>query len=228
MKVYKYRSNYDRDIKLLSRSKIYTPCKNQLNDPFEGLIRPKIFEDYEVLRPYLLPSEYERKINLVRKLIVQIGYTGIYSLSKSWKNELLWVHYANSHRGFCIEYELDDLILDKSKTVIFPKILEIEYNKEPPQYTLEGMDDITEKQLLQKLLGTKSLSWKYEKEIRIIFKENGEQEINRMAIKSIIFGANATEKDINNTLRNIPYKIKYFKICLKDKYELFKNKIKIC
>jgi hypothetical protein len=227
MKVYKYRSDYVRDIKFLSRLRIYTPRKNQLNDPFEGLITPKIFEDYEILRPYLSPSEYDRKINLVRKLIIQIGYAGIYSLSKSWKNELLWVHYARSHQGFCIEYELDDLILDKSKTIIFPKILEIKYGKEPPRYTFEGMDNITETQLLQILLGTKSFPWKYEKEIRIIFNENGEQEINQKAIKSIIFGANASENDINTTVKNIPYKIKYFKIILKDKYELFKIEIKI-
>jgi hypothetical protein len=227
MKAYKYRSDYIRDIKFLSRLKIYTPCKNQLNDPFEGLIRPKIFEDYEILRPYLSPSEYERKINLIKKLIIQIGYVGIYSLSRSWKNELLWTHYAKSHQGFCIEYELDDLILDKSKTVIFPKILEIKYCKEPPQYTLEEMDNITETQLLQILIGTKSLPWKYEKEIRIIFKENGEQEINQKSIKSIIFGANANENDINNTVKKIPYKIKYFKIFLKNRYELFKTEIKI-
>jgi hypothetical protein len=227
MKAYKYRSNYADGIRLLSRSRIYTPNKKQLNDPFEGIITPKIFEDYEILRPYLSISEYERKINLVKKLITQIGYVGIYSLSKSWKNELLWVHYANSHHGFCIEYELDEIILDKSKTLIFPQILEIEYNKEPPRYSLEDMENITEKQLSKILIGTKSSAWKYEKEIRILFRENGEQEINQKAVKSIIFGANASTHDIKNTVDQIPYKIKYFRIFLKNKYELFKKELKI-
>jgi len=51
-------------------------------------------------------------------------------MSKTWRNKLLWVHYSNSHKGFCIEYELNDMILEKTKTIIFPKIIEIEYSKE--------------------------------------------------------------------------------------------------
>jgi len=77
-------------------------------------------------------------------------------MSKTWRNKLLWVHYSNSHKGFCIEYELDDMVLEKSKTIIFPKIIEIEYGKEPPIYSLDGMEKINEEKLLTTLIGTKS------------------------------------------------------------------------
>jgi len=59
MKAYKYCSNYGLVIKPLSRSRIYAPNKQQLNDPFEGMVTKKIFDDYELLRPYLSPSAYE-------------------------------------------------------------------------------------------------------------------------------------------------------------------------
>ena len=230
MKAYKYCSKYDCVIKPLSISRIFTPIKQKLNDPFEGIVTKKIFDDYEQIRHLLSPSSYEYKINLHKKLLVQIGYLGIYSLSKTWNNELLWVHYAKAHEEFCIEYELDELILDKAKTIIFPKIIEIIYCKKPPIYSLEDAGNVTEEQLLflllEKLIGTKSRLWKYEKEIRVLFKENGEQKINSNAIKSIIFGAFASDEDINNTISIMSNKIKYYKIEIsKNKYKLLKKRL---
>jgi hypothetical protein len=72
MKVYKYRSNYDIDLKLLSRSKIFAPNKHLLNDPFEGIVISKIFDDYKLIKPYLSSSNYEYKINLVNKLLLML------------------------------------------------------------------------------------------------------------------------------------------------------------
>lgn len=227
MEGYKYRSNFDRDIKLLLQGKIYTPYIYDLNDPFEGIIIPKIFDDYEILKPHLSQEEYKRKITLQNKLLTQIKYVGIYSLSKYYSNELLWSHYSNSHKGFCIEYELNDLIPENTKTLIFPRIINIDYRKGPPIYSLDGSGDLQTK-IIRKLIGTKSNSWKYEGEIRIIFLENGEQKINQKAIKSIIFGFHTSKKDINNTINLIQDKVKYYKMeLLKNSYKLIKKEIKI-
>jgi len=148
---------------------------------------------------------------------------GVYSLSEAWDNELLWAHYTNSHTGFCIEYELDDLILEKSKTVIFPKIIKIIYSEEPPVYSLEGMDNITFDLLLNTLIGTKSIPWGYEDEIRILFKNKGKQEINSNAIKSIIFGYRASDKDIKKTISLMPNRLSYHKIEIANNYQLLKK-----
>jgi hypothetical protein len=229
MRVYKYRSKYDIDIKLLSRSKIYAPNKHQLNDPFEGIVEKKIFDDYNFLKPHLSPSAYEYKVNNVKKLLIQVGYLGIYSLSKKCDNELLWAHYSNAHKGYCIEYELNELILEETKTVIFPEIIEVKYNEEPPIYTLERIENFTQDELqkyyLETLIGTKSMPWKYEDEIRVLFRENGEQKININAIKSIIFGALASDDDINNTISMLSNKINYSKIEIADKYKLIKKNL---
>jgi hypothetical protein len=50
MITYKYRSYYKRDIELLSSSKIYVPDKTDLNDPYEGLIEPIVFEEFDLTR----------------------------------------------------------------------------------------------------------------------------------------------------------------------------------
>jgi hypothetical protein len=229
MKAYKYRSEYnDTTLTLLSRSRIFAPTKHQLNDPFEGTVQKKIFDDYEFLKPYLSPSRYENRINNINKLLTQITYSGIYSLSKTFDNEVLWVHYSDIHKGYCIEYELDDLILEKTKTIIFPKIIEVQYSEEPPVYTLDGLDNYTQDELqdyfLKTLIGTKSSPWCYENEIRVLFNENGEQEINSKAIKSIIFGAFASEADINETIKIMLDKVEYYKIEIAN-YKLHKNPI---
>ena len=215
MQVYKYRSNYDFALKLLSRNKVYAPNKHQLNDPFEGIVTAKIYDEYKRLKSDLSSVEYERKINLINKLYIQIGYIGIYSMSKTFQNELLWSYYANSHKGFCIEYESSEMILEKSKSIIFPKIIEIDYKKNPPIYSLKGMDNIDYDQFLTMLIGTKSYPWKHEDEIRLLFNENGEQEISNTSIKSIIFGARASKEDINNTIKIMSNKIRYYKMRIK-------------
>ena len=225
MKVYKYRSNYKRDLENLLNGKIYTSNMAGLNDPFEGIITPKIFEDYETIKSYFDPKQFEYKISLHKKLIDQIKNVGIYSLSKTWKKELLWSHYSDSHKGFCIEYEINDLILEESKSIIFPKIINVNYLKEPPIYSLQDSDNLDYK-ILQTLAGTKSKPWKYEKEIRIIFMEYGEKKINTNAIISIIFGLHASDEDINHTMKLLEYNIKYYKIELqKNSYKLTRKRI---
>jgi len=225
MQVYKYRSNYYLDLKLLSRNKIYTPNKHQLNDPFEGIVTAKIYDDYKQLEHILSPTEYERKINLINKLYIQIGYIGIYSMSKTFQNELLWSYYANSHKGFCIEYESCEMILETSKSIIFPKIIEIDYKIDPPIYSLEGMDNIDYDRFLTLLIGTKSFPWKHEEEIRLLFNENGEQEISNTSIKSIIFGACASNEDINNTMKIMSNNLQYYKMEIANEYKLIKKEL---
>jgi hypothetical protein len=225
MKVYKYKSNYNRDIKLLSQSKIFVPCKQNLNDPFEGIIIPKILEDYEKLKPNLLASEYERNMNLLKEFLVKIGYIGIFSLSKTWKNELLWAHYSDSHKGFCIEYELDDLFVGITRPSFPPRIIEVDYSNKTPIFSIKNLYNIDEAKILKTLIGTKSISWKYEKEIRTILK-SGEQEINEKSITSIIFGINASKKNIFNTIKQMRRKIKFYKVEMTNNYGLKKKEIK--
>lgn len=132
---------------------------------------------------------------------------GIYSLSKTYLDELLWAHYANSHKGFCIEYDLDTLIktFKTEKIFSFPVI----YNKIPPEITIKDMS-IKNNDLIHKLSGFKSKRWEYEEEYRIITNYFGKQSYNYHALKSIYFGLRISEAhklEIFRTLsdRNIKF-----------------------
>ena len=105
-KVYKYRSNVaynankkKRDVEQLFSLEFYASNLQELNDPFEGTFS------------FGAISHNEEKYTQV---IQQISSLGIYSLvvgdNNYPNNDLMWAHYANAHKGFCIEYDLDLLI----------------------------------------------------------------------------------------------------------------------
>ena len=113
-KAYKYKANAiiggeKRDTVQLFQNVFYAANLRILNDPFEG--------SAELPEHAAIP-------------IVQALYTvGIYSLSKPEvnetfpANELLWAHYANSHKGFCIEYDLEVLASYLSRDFVFTNLL---------------------------------------------------------------------------------------------------------
>jgi len=226
MRVYKYRSNYNRDIKLLSKSLIFAPCRKMLNDPFEGLISPNLFEKFSINENNSIPSEYEQILTTIIDLLKYFEKNGIYSLSRKWNNELLWAHYSNSHKGYCIEYELDELLLNKKEEDLFPEIINVEYSRRLPFSSMRDLKYKNDKNELIKLFfGNKSMKWNYEQEVRVIFGDDGKQKINEKSIKSIIFGINASENDIIKTMAQMSNKINYFKIELMNDCNLHKCRL---
>ena len=114
MLVYKYRSGTNNDLKALENNQYWSSSIEQLNDPCEAItdtkkvkkilnyIGQKVgIKDKEDLK--LINDNTDEVLSLDNKM-------GIYSLSKTPLDELLWAHYANSHKGFCIEYDLDVLL----------------------------------------------------------------------------------------------------------------------
>lgn len=61
---------------------------------------------------------------------------GIYSLSKNLFHAPKWTHYADSHRGFCIEYDLN-LLLEQSLQNEF--VVEVHYVDCVPTLTVEDV-----------------------------------------------------------------------------------------
>jgi hypothetical protein len=239
MVIYKYRSYYKRDIELLSSSKIYVPDKTELNDPYEGLIEPIVFEEFDILKNISsivlkkiaksydkVEASAEQLRKSLKGIIDHTNTMGIYSLSKTYNNEILWAHYSNSHKGFCIEFDLTrlmDLYYQNSKVINFVNLVNVEYQNKTPKISLSDViGEINDKEIIVKTLGSKSLAWKYEDEIRLVFEGSGEKNINFKAIKSIIFGARASKEDIDYTINTIPFNINYYKMELDKNYGMNK------
>lgn len=77
-------------------------------------------------------------------------------------NVLMWAHYADSHKGFCIKYEFTEDWFDRNKYVNSDKIILIDRIKYVESIKIEDEPSIT------MALLEKSHFWKDENEMRLI------------------------------------------------------------
>lgn len=199
MIVYKYRgANFERDLKSLEKNFYWSPKFDDLNDPCETLFNTDPFKSQSRTFAKIFGKEKSEQFLEVEKTAhnlfeVKKKGIGIYSLSKTYKDELLWAHYADSHKGFCIEYDLE-LLANSYKafeTFSFPVI----YNKKPPEYGIRDINNTKGLQVVQKLAGYKSKRWNYEQEHRIVTGFYGEHPYDPNCLKSIYFGLNMNESE---------------------------------
>lgn len=200
--VYKYRSgnndlrvgqkisDLERDIQSIERNSLFASSIDSLNDPCEAMV----FSD-EVKRETKLVSnilggknsgltDFHSQIdNFTSSLNEKVG---IYSLAGRYNHELLWAHYANSHRGFCVEYNLPDLKNGYSNEDLYT--FQINYSAKPPQLTLSDLTSGDTLSAIKKVAGHKSKEWKYEKETRIVFDKPKLRNYHPKAITGIYFG----------------------------------------
>ena len=123
----------------LEERRIKASTFNRLNDPFELL---GIETSNLLIRNAL--KETKRRIS---------SNFGILCFSKIWSNPVQWAHYANHHKGLCLEIELSDKS-DAQKVDYVPERLDSSVISSP--------------KFSEKLLLTKFEHWGYEEEYRII------------------------------------------------------------
>ena len=142
---------------------------------------------------------------------------GVYCMCESPKTILMWSHYADRHRGFCIQFVRSP----KNKLGNIEMTRPVSYSCEypsPEPYTENGMERIYDE-----LFFTKAKGWEYEKEWRML-NEKGDIELPIPGdISAIIFGLNMPEPQ-RKTIKNIlsdKQEIKYLQaIKVKNKFEL--------
>lgn len=116
--------------------------------------------------------------------------------SKRSDNLLMWSHYADGLRGFCLEFDQDILLVNELDNV---KFYDVEYKETPAtidtaliailqdqiEYSLDSFISDNESSdykehfdkslaesnnIFKKMLATKPINWKYEEEIRVIYQ----------------------------------------------------------
>ena len=122
---------------------------------------------------------------------------GICCLSEVRDNILMWAHYANAHRGFCLEFSTDLHIVpnvyqsDIGEIAPFPVVpLEVKYPEEYPVCNPLCPDDSANQTLL-----TKAKQWEYEKEWRMVCpRMTGSYQFEPQCLTGVIFGCRMLEK----------------------------------
>lgn len=113
---------------------------------------------------------------------------GILCLTQDKENLLMWAHYADEHKGVCLEFD----IMKDLHTFCFPKkvdysddYLEIDFFNNPSSVT--------------DVIFHKSKVWEYEKEYRVVEIDfpNMTKPLNPQALTGIYFGCRCSEHNIN-------------------------------
>ena len=109
----------------------------ELNDPFE------------FLGADLSDPNFRRALQKTKADVSQTK--GILCFSKTWRNPVLWSHYADKHRGLCLGFEVSDAILGKVEYV------------ESRLHVPSKIDE----EFIERILFTKFKHWEYEQEYRV-------------------------------------------------------------
>ncbi|HEX6901987.1 MAG TPA: DUF2971 domain-containing protein [Thermoanaerobaculia bacterium] len=117
---------------------------------------------------------------------------GLYCLSETFDNILMWSHYADNHQGFCLEFSSRE-----PQSSPFPVSWRITYQKDRPIVdTTVTVDDINTDLIVRRGLLTKSLDWAYEKEWRALeTKGTGPRVLPEGLITAVILGAKMKAED---------------------------------
>jgi hypothetical protein len=117
---------------------------DRLNDPFEMLAGTQS------------DPAGRFAMRLIRDAIAT--HLGLLCFSRDWRNPVMWGHYAESHQGLCLGFDVDDRIAMPVQYV--PKRLPFDHYLDPNTHEKEV------RALAARLAFTKFSHWRYEKEVR--------------------------------------------------------------
>ena len=176
---------------------------DQNPEPIKNGIQ-KYFQKHKYAFDYKVREELKRKVKIDHLV-------GVSCFSEEMNNLLMWSHYADKHKGFCIEFDKSDYPFSLAETIIYGKNIPV-----IDPYS----DDINNRKAFFRY---KSEHWKYEKELRIVRGgvSNEFFPYNKESLKAIYFGlkANKTDMDIICSIAraNNP-EVKFYKMEKKDGY----------
>ncbi len=236
--VYKYRGGaFDRDLAALEQDYFWAANIESLNDPCEAISDRAglenefglLFKIFGVSNDSETRESFKGLLNQVDTMIDSTVKLGVLSLSKSYDHHLLWAHYAASHKGFCVGYDIS--VLQKQLNSFGKHFsIDVKYSDAPAKIQMDDLMAISKKggnEFLQKIIGTKPAIWNYENESRLITDNFGKQHYDYRAVKSIYFGLKMPDDEKQLLMDRLKGRgISYYQMMRNsNSYELFANPV---
>lgn len=200
--LYKFRSlsreSIDFTKSIFEKRQLFFACPTKLNDPFEGYFAfPR--ESYSNFES---PEKLEEfRIKIRDDFLSKVG---ILSLSARYDSSVMWSHYADSHSGLCLEFDLEVAIKKNWGPVLFP----VTYSVDCLTAEFSKLSDVMTASLYHK-----SKDWIYEEEWRFInLKGSGAIQFPQEMLSGVIFGAQVDRdvgQQVYEILRSYPSKIEF-------------------
>jgi hypothetical protein len=124
-------------------------------------------QDHEVQEFYIrmIVDDVKRQLDHMMK------NRGVLSLASQWNSPLMWSHYADEHKGICIEYDISRAVCEKpiivdykgGRGICISQIIDLIFNNA----------ETAKKEIEHKYFHTKAGQWGYEEEWRYISDRQG-------------------------------------------------------
>ena len=190
--IYKYEPCTLQSLRNLKAQAIYFGAPANFNDPYDCALNPNVRlpsdKDLSELRSVFLKADdvpEAVKEELVRVSSDQLGELltgctrlilekhanqflksrGVTCFSEANNNLLMWSHYADRYRGFCLGF--------RTEFGPFPKIRKVQYSDFMPEIDVVAALIHNDFDQMLDLFFSKSTSWAYEKEWRCVHDTAG-------------------------------------------------------
>ena len=191
-RLYKYEPFTAQSLQNLKNQVIYFGSPTKFNDPYDCALSPSVKEptDSEIAKirsHHLAKPDLEDKIRrqfeiasteALRIMFLRIGQNvldqaiakflsrrGVSCFSEKVDSLLMWSHYADHCKGFCLEFA--------TSADPFQKIKQVRYKQEMPVFDIVPMLCDEDFDPVLDLYCTKAIDWAYEHEWRGIHNEAG-------------------------------------------------------
>lgn len=209
--IYKYYTDKENRLQeTLNNQTIWFSMPMDFNDPFdcrlrvnansiekdinvfaEHLFDSRIVSDVEKLKlRRILHNPKDRQMIANESIMYNVAKSGVSCFSKNRDSILMWSHYSNKHKGYCLKFD----VLKDPKFFIIPVI--VDYKTKYPNIDFFRNYNKNRNALFAYIFGKKFSDWSYEEEIRIVKHAQGNVRINPESIVEISFGVNCIDDNI--------------------------------
>jgi hypothetical protein len=206
--LFKYCPIGKNQLSALAQKKIWYSKPASFNDPFDtrfhvvGNLHSYVQEtDAQKLNRIfgedMSDAIVKKKVSLESELMQfrqGIEELGILSLANSNNNLLMWSHYAEDHKGMCLEFERKDGEVLASSDSTQPIFYTDNHPTLSPKSLLNKAAALTSK---KRILYAKSKHWEYEREWRHIVENGNLLHPWPAPLKAVYFGCKVEASDIN-------------------------------
>ncbi|MGV8093468.1 MAG: DUF2971 domain-containing protein [Mangrovibacterium sp.] len=202
IKLYRYRVLNPYTFDSIKESFIWFSNPLKFNDPFDC----QLFSEYSWLKKQINSGEITDESDILqdyyknhyKKVIFKVFTDNSIACFSETKDEILmWSHYADHHKGICLEYEaakLPENVFTLCKPVIYcKKYPKLDFSK----FLQPGIKNTTD--FIDRMILTKSEAWKYEKEWRIVLPGYGNKAVKfpPALLTAVYMGCNISSENRN-------------------------------
>lgn len=204
--LYQYRPINKYFFSSIENSQIFFRNPLDFNDPFEcrfsqititqrdWITHVKYLKSNGLYDKFVENSDSNRdpREEMISKFFESLKAMGVSCFTTKNNNGLMWSHYANSHKGLCLEF---DTLAD---VTLFKELYKVKYvnNRWAYNYLRNPLK-------VYEFFSRKSNIWKYEEEYRVIKIEKGLHAFNKNSLKKVIFGCRTSKQNRTIVLKRL-------------------------